>query len=424
MPDDGINLVGYLSAESGVGESGRLLGEVIQTAGLACSLFDDPSGLARRHQRLPAGSADGPAYATNLVVVNADMFAELGTVLTDSLLDGTRLTVGYWAWEVDVFPARWAAAEAFVDVIFSYSEHAGRAISRTTKKPVLAFPPPILRPSVEPLPRTCLRLPDGFLFGFAFDYLSVFQRKNPLCVIKAFKLAFPAEGTASLLVKSVNGDRFPGHVKQLHDETEGRRDIVLLDRYLEPKEQQGLMAACDSYVSLHRAEGFGLTMAEAMALGKPVIATAYSGNLDFMTPANSYLVPCSMVAVGPGTDPYPAEAQWAEPDVNAAASAMRQVAAGGPEVSQRVEQAASDLAEFHSLGARARLLLDILARLHGERFAEGNPRPRPSQEGADRARESLEAGGQRDAGPMSVMRQRVRNKLKHVSRRLSGKSFT
>src|SRR5213076_1122404 len=105
----------------------------------------------------------------------------------------------------------------------------------------------------------------------------------------------------------------------------GRQDVHIIDRSLSRGELDGLMAACDCYVSLHRSEGFGLTMAEAMYVGKPVIATGYSGNLDFMTPHNSYLVDYEVVAVGEGAAPYPAHAEWAEPSVEHAACLMRHV---------------------------------------------------------------------------------------------------
>ena len=87
----------------------------------------------------------------------------------------------------------------------------------------------------------------------------------------------------------------------------------------------GFLAASDAYVSLHRAEGFGLPLAEAMLLGKPAVATNYSGNLDFMTPRNSWLVDFRRVALDRGHRPYPAGGTWAEPDLDHAAEQMRHV---------------------------------------------------------------------------------------------------
>ncbi len=98
---------------------------------------------------------------------------------------------------------------------------------------------------------------------------------------------------------------------------------MLIENYLSRNQLHALIAECESYVSLHRSEGYGLTMAEAMALGKPVIATGYSGNLDFMSSENSLLVPYSMVKVGPGSFPYEPESFWADPDLETAAGYMK-----------------------------------------------------------------------------------------------------
>ena len=115
----------------------------------------------------------------------------------------------------------------------------------------------------------------------------------------------------------------------------GRPDVLVIDGHLPRAELGSLMAAADCYVSLHRSEGFGLTMAESMALGKPVIATAYSGNLDFMNDENSFLVPFSWATVPPGAGPYPVGARWADPDLDAAAAIMRTVV-GSPDVAEAV----------------------------------------------------------------------------------------
>ncbi len=104
-------------------------------------------------------------------------------------------------------------------------------------------------------------------------------------------------------MKSINGHHRLNELERLRAALLHRPDITIIDAYLEPDHKIALTASCDCYVSLHRSEGFGFTMAEAMALGKPVIATAYGGNLDFMTDENSYLVPYKFVPVGPDAVP-------------------------------------------------------------------------------------------------------------------------
>jgi hypothetical protein len=136
--------------------------------------------------------------------------------------------------------------------------------------------------------------------------------------------------------------------------------VHLLERQLGAEERDSLMNAADCYVSLHRAEGFGYTLAEAMWLGKPVIATGYSGNVDFMTPENSFLVDHRLVPIGPGNDPYPPDGVWAQPDVDHAARLMRQVFDDPEAARQRGRRAAEDVRASHGPKAAGRAMADRL----------------------------------------------------------------
>ena len=208
-------------------------------------------------------------------------------------------------------------------------------------------------------------MPAGFLFLFAFDYLSTVQRKNPVGLIEAFKLAFaPGEGP-QLLIKTINAPLRPLAEEEVLWAAHGRPDIHVVDRSLSGEELSRLMAACDCYVSLHRAEGFGLTMAEAMAMGKPVIGTGYSGNVDFMNSENSYLVDFTLGRVGPDCEIYPAEGEWANPSIEHAAELMRRVHDEPAEAAAKGEQARSDIARLLSPAATGRRMRDHLERLAG-----------------------------------------------------------
>src|SRR5205085_9026255 len=116
-----------------------------------------------------------------------------------------------------------------------------------------------------------------------------------------------------LLIKTINAPLRPLAEEELLWRAHGRQDVHIIDRWLSRGELDGLMAACDCYVSLHRSEGFGLTMAEAMAIGKPVIATGYSGNVGFMSSAHSHLIDYTMSRVGPECQTYPPQGQWSGP---------------------------------------------------------------------------------------------------------------
>jgi hypothetical protein len=196
-----------------------------------------------------------------------------------------------------------------------------------------------------------------------FDFHSVIERKNPMAAIEAFRHAFEPGSGASLVIKSINRTSKLDDYDRLRFAARGHPDIHLIDRYVSPSEKDAMLAAADCYVSLHRSEGFGLTPAEAMYLGKPVIATGYSGNLDYMTPDNSYLVDYTLCPIGPGNFPYPADGEWAEPDLDHAARLMREVAGDPAAAEPRGRQAALDIRRAYSPEAAGETMEHRLAQV-------------------------------------------------------------
>ncbi len=240
-----------------------------------------------------------------------------------------------------------------VDEVWVASEFTREAVAAETSKPVHVVPVPLEPPEVSPVSRAEVGLPDGFLFLFSFDFLSIAERKYPLGLVEAFCRAFrPGEGPM-LAIKSINGDRRSEELTRLRRAAAGRPDVHVLDGYVPPATKDAVMASCDCYVSLHRSEGLGLTLAEAMALGKPVIATGYSGNLAFMDEENSYLVRHGTAITPAGIDPYPAGAEWAEPDLDHAAELMRRVYEHPEEARERGARARRDLLASHSVAQAA-----------------------------------------------------------------------
>ncbi|TMK98959.1 MAG: methyltransferase domain-containing protein [Actinobacteria bacterium] len=409
----GVNVVGYFKAVLGVGEHARQLVSALESQDIPVA----PINLlaARARQDADGPKEQPPRYPVNLVCVNADVFADFANDVGADFFDG-RHTIGYWAWEVNKLPERLVAAFDYVDEVWVGSRHTAEALMPASPVPVFRLPQPLSLPDVEPPSREQLELPDGRLFLFSFDYNSVFDRKNPLAVIAAFRRAFAPGGGASLVVKCISSEYHPQEHERLLEASSEHPDVHILDRYLSSAERDGLVAACDCYVSLHRAEGFGYTLAEAMWLRKPVIATGYSGNLDYMTPANSYLVDYQLVAVDEGRDPYPPDAEWAEPNIEGAAAAMREVFDRPEEARARGERAGQDIRRTHSPQAAGRVMAQRL-----QRIAAGYPLSRrtrlPSSFDVDRISSRVEAGPSRRArsrlgGPQRAARKAVLRLMK------------
>jgi glycosyltransferase involved in cell wall biosynthesis len=364
----GVNLAGYLDSVLGIGEAGRQVGGALESAGVPVARF---TLIARGSERLggePPPWPDPPPYPVNLVCINPDGLEGAHDELGPSFFDG-RYTVGLWWWEVDAFPERWMRAFDLVDEVWVGSHHVADALSAVSPVPVATMPLPLALEPAAATGRDELGLPEGLLFLFAFDYGAVFERKNPLAAVRAFELAFPSGSGASLVVKCIGAERHPREHQRLLDASDAHADVHVLDRKLAAGDMAALMQAADCYVSLHRSEGFGLTIAEAMLRGKPVIATEHGGPRDYLTSSNAFLVDLRQVPIGEGNDPYPPDGEWAEPDLEQAARQMRRVMDDPAEAGRRGARAREDMLRAHSPPAAGGAMARRLARI--ERLPTG-----------------------------------------------------
>lgn len=348
----GVNLYGYVFAESGTGQIGRSIVAALKAAEIPYAVIPFAETINRQQHEFASDAKERAVYDTNFICVNADQVPLFIEKMGREILE-RRYNIGVWAWEVDDMPEWMAKSGESLDEVWGISQYTADGIRQRVHVPIRAFPLPVVMPAVVARSRHELGLPEGFLALFCFDFGSVFDRKNPLAVVEAFRRAFPQPGQASLCIKTVNGDRHVADLERLRVACADRSDIVLMDGYRSSEGQIALMNACDVYISLHRAEGFGLTVAEAMALGKPVITTAWSSTMEFTTADNSYLVPARVVPVPKETPVYPPTARWADPDVEAAAAALRRVYEHPDEANAIGERARRDIATLHSAEARA-----------------------------------------------------------------------
>jgi glycosyltransferase involved in cell wall biosynthesis len=378
----GVNVAGFFKAELGIGEGGRLLLSILDFAGIPVATISYSKTSSRQEHPFEDRGPRGAPYDINILCINADMMRDFVLKVGSSILDG-RYTIGMWAWEIEDFPSALHDGFEFVDEVWAVSSFAAEAISRFSPKPVYTLPHPIVPPLIpEGVSRRSLGLPeDRFVFLFLFDLFSVIERKNPFAVIEAFSKAFdPGEGPM-LVIKTINGQRRLKELERLRAAAAEHPDVVVLDRYFGVDEKSALLSLSDCYVSLHRSEGFGLTLAEAMALGKPVIATRYSGNLDFMDDENSYLVDYTMVPITAEYEqPYLEGSMWAEPDVLMAASVMRRVLDYPDEAMEKGRRAAADVRTHHSPQSRVPFVVNRLDEIRRARTGPGilNPPPEPT----------------------------------------------
>lgn len=326
----GVNLLGYLTAELGHGEMSRIVHDAIAAAGVPLASVVEGEALSNRTGLAVPDSVSEPRFGVSLLCVNADQTA---LILRRHHGAATgRYRIGLWAWELEEFPEWQHPAFDLVDEVWTVSDFCSRALAAHSPVPVRTFPVPVRDPGVTNHGR---QPGEPVRFLFAFDFNSVAERKNPFGLVSAFRNAFDGRDDARLTIKAINGSYHPDAAERLRYAVAGDDRIELLEHYLTASELHELYARADCYVSLHRGEGFGLTIAEAMARGLPVIATDYSGSTEFFDARAGWPVPYRMKRVGAGCYPYQEDAIWADPDLDAAARAMLEVADDPTEAGRR-----------------------------------------------------------------------------------------
>lgn len=362
----GVNVIGFFRAEFGQGAAARAIVSGLERAAIPFTTITRED--VPHRQEHPFEDRSGEAlHPTNILCLNAEHLLSFAAGSDSELLTG-RYSIGVWFWETSVFPEYLQPALDLVQEVWVASDFVAAAVAAETWKPVQIFPLPVEVPPAPSLPRAQLGLSDDqFVFLFLFDFYSTFERKNPIALVEAFGRAFQPGSRARLLIKTINGDRFPRELEQLQAAVRERPDVDIVDEYVPIDRVRALTAACDCYVSLHRSEGFGLTIAEAMAYGKPAIATGYSGNLAFMDEENSYLVGYTLSTVPEECGPYPAGAAWAEPDVDEAAELMRRVLEQPEEARARARRGQETILRDHSPGTMAAFLAERLPEVEALR---------------------------------------------------------
>lgn len=364
----GVNVIGYAFGQLGIGEDARMAARALHSAKVPFTMLNFlPGADIPQNDRSMEDhvTLDGP-YSINLFCMsaleNARYFVTNGSAQFEN-----RYNIGYWPWELSAWPEEWNGITGIVDEVWVSTQHTHDALAPVSSVPVRVMPMAVDLGPINRRTRSDFKLPpQARLFCFSFDLNSSIHRKNPQACVNAFLQAFPrgkdgvnGADAVGLVIKAHRPARRHAGWSRLKALSRTDDRIHVIEDTLSRPELLGLYAVCDSFVSLHRAEGFGRGLAEALQLGLHLIATGYSGNMDFCQHPSVDLVRYKLVKVKRGQYPFGRGQVWAEPDLSHAAELMRTLLARPARRSD-----AADWARFSLkvVGARYRHALQTIAR--------------------------------------------------------------
>lgn len=392
-------LIGHPFVPIGRGEDIRSSFRAFRAAGVDARIYDPSVRTSRPCPELQEEFGnhvtDEPSGGINIWHLNGDEI-EKSTSPFAGKLPPAACHVIYPQWELNTYPQEWSEQLNRFDEIWAPSRFVFDCLRKATSKPVFFLPLSVQVNVTSFFGRRYFGLPEGaYLFLFFFDFRSYIDRKNPQAVIKAFEEICAARSAEDVrLVIKIHGatdsartmSEFEGFVVELR-RCKFRDNVILMDAVLTDLEIKSLVRCCDCFVSLHRSEGFGRGLAEAMLLGKPVVATGYSGNLDFMNDGNSCLVRYKLVDVVEGSYPHCKGQVWAEPDIGHAVSSMLRLLddrAYGRNLGERASRHIRTHYSFRAIGLRYKSRIDEILRAQsspqiptmglGRPHAESKPR--------------------------------------------------
>lgn len=364
--EDGINLIGNIKADTGLGQSCRLVADELEKCRLPYLVYQyNQLGLmSNTNTKFDSKISKNLLYNINLIHINPH---ELGLAFLQ--LDRTfwdkRYNIGFWLWELEEFPDEWVPCFQGLDEIWTPSEFISKSIRKKTDLPVVTIPYHVSAQVEKEYCRSDFALPeDKFLFLMMYDRTSMTERKNPSAVLEAYKKAFNKNDETGLVIKINNCTT--EEVQVLKAELENYHNIYFITEVMDRNQVNSLIKCVDVVVSLHRAEGFGLVLAEAMLLGTPVIATNWSSNTEFMTKETACLVNYKLVELKEDLGLFKKGNHWADPDVEHAASYMKELYEK-PELYQRIaEDAKCHIKEKLSMSQAVDIINNRINIIYGE----------------------------------------------------------
>jgi glycosyltransferase involved in cell wall biosynthesis len=323
---DGVNIIGNIRLDAGLGQSMRLVVKEFEQTGIPFGIYEHhiTEDFSMTDHSCDALIREDAPYSVNLIHINGHEFTKAYRQIGREKWD-SHYNIAFWLWELEEFPKEWEGCIEVLDEIWTPAEFVSEAVRKRTDKPVVTIPYHVEAPTDAKYDRAYFGLPeDRFLFLMMYDGNSMVERKNPIGVLKAFKQAFPAERQDVALVIKMNGKQ-PKDMAEIKKHLDGYTNVYFITHTMSKTEVNSLIADADVFVSMHRAEGFGLVMAEAMLNGVPCIATNWSANTEFMNGDVACMLDYTFVTMKHDIGPYKKGSRWAEPSVEQAAMYMRRL---------------------------------------------------------------------------------------------------
>lgn len=353
----GVNVVGFPQGALGIGEDARMAAQALQEISKPVVLINAPmAGPPRREHSHDQLLGDRLRYAVSLFCLPPPEMIRLALEGGRHILDSRTYKIGAWPWELPHWPKAFAKVQTFVDEIWAQSRFVEAVFSRLGGPPVYRVPMVVEIPQPVSPDRKRFGLGEGtFLFYLMFDGNSWLTRKNPIAGVRAFQKAFgEAKEPVGLVIKAMNVRTSDPAWQEVCSAAASDPRIHIVSEQFSRQDTIDFMAACDAYISLHRSEGFGRVIAEAMLLGQPVVVTNFSGNVDYCTEETAYLVDGELSPLRPGEYLFYEGQYWCDPDVDQAASQLRRLYESPSERSATARRGQAKIATDYSLGAVAR----------------------------------------------------------------------
>ena len=322
----GVNLYGFFKAENGLAQGVKMYACALQKAGIPHVLLntDFLDWLPQNDTTFDDQLKKHNEYAINVVHINPDQWQEAVGMFPRKQFDG-HYNIGVFLWELETIPDHWLPILEYVNEVWTPSEFVAKAIRKETKKPVTVIPYGISTPYDEKVTRTSFGIEEeDFTVLMMYDSNSYASRKNPGAALRAFREAFGEHPEHIKLIIKINHPK-EEDISFVRENTGDMDSVIMITERMDKQRLNSLIRLCDVYISLHRSEGFGLVMAEAMNLGVPVVATNWSSNVEFMSDQVACMVDYTLIPVEEAYQFDNGAQRWADPDIHQAAEYLKQL---------------------------------------------------------------------------------------------------